>query len=84
MQKLERVPHHELPSGVTVQSRGAFLVNIVEVWFSKRFHLAEVCSFITHNASVAECPTKYLYLQKPVLYDWCNKGRSMCYHVCGI
>ena len=24
-----------------------------------------------------------LYLQ-PVLHDWCNKGRGMCYPVCGM
>ena len=21
---------------------------------------------------------------KPVLHDWCNKGRGMCYPVCGM
>ena len=21
---------------------------------------------------------------QPVLHDWCNKGRGMCYHVCGM
>ena len=28
-------------------------------------------------------PLSYLSFQ-PVLHDWCNKGRGMCYHVCGI
>ena len=23
-------------------------------------------------------------LNKPVLHDWCNKGRGMCYPVCGM
>ena len=25
-----------------------------------------------------------LFLVRPVLHDWCNKGRGMCYHVCGM
>ena len=28
-------------------------------------------------------PLSYLSFQ-PVLHDWCNKGRGMCYHVCGM
>ena len=28
-------------------------------------------------------PLSYFSFQ-PVLHDWCNKGRSMCYHVCGM
>ena len=28
-------------------------------------------------------PLSYFSLQ-PVLYDWCNKGRGMCYPVCGM
>ena len=28
-------------------------------------------------------PLSYLSLQ-PVLHDWCNIGRSMCYPVCGM
>ena len=24
------------------------------------------------------------FLFQPVLHDWCNKGRDMCYHVCGM
>ena len=25
-----------------------------------------------------------LFLVEPVLHDWCNKGRGMCYPVCGM
>ena len=25
-----------------------------------------------------------LFLVQPVLHDWCNKGRGMCYPVCGM
>ena len=28
-------------------------------------------------------PLSYFSFQ-PVLHDWCNKGRSMCYPVCGM
>ena len=28
-------------------------------------------------------PMSYFSFQ-PVLHDWCNKGRDMCYHVCGL
>ena len=28
--------------------------------------------------------TSTLENSEPVLHDWCNKGRGMCYHVCGI
>ena len=28
-------------------------------------------------------PLRYL-LNQPVLHDWCNKGRGMCYLVCGM
>ena len=28
-------------------------------------------------------PLSYFSFQ-PVLHDWCNKGRGMCYHVCGM
>ena len=28
-------------------------------------------------------PLSYLSFQ-PVLHDWCNKGRGMCYPVCGM
>ena len=28
-------------------------------------------------------PLSY-FLFQPVLHDWCNKGRAMCYPVCGI
>ena len=28
-------------------------------------------------------PFSYFSFQ-PVLHDWCNKGRGICYHVCGM
>ena len=29
-------------------------------------------------------PLSYYYSFQPVLNDWCNKGRGMCYPVCGM
>ena len=31
----------------------------------------------------ASAPRLTIY-NKPVLHDWCNKGRGMCYPVCGM
>ena len=33
-----------------------------------------------------KCVLKCLQMHsfQPVLHDWCNKGRGMCYHVCGM
>ena len=30
------------------------------------------------------CRRKRLSSDRPVLHDWCNKGRGMCYPVCGM
>ena len=38
-----------------------------------------VVGSILHGAD----PLSYFSFQ-PVLHDWCNKGRGMCYHVCGM
>ena len=29
-------------------------------------------------------PLGYFSFQQPVPHDWCNKGRGMCYPVCGM
>ena len=29
-------------------------------------------------------PSDQSFMVDPVLHDWCNKGRSMCYPVCGM
>ena len=29
-------------------------------------------------------PTELYFSFQPVLHDWCNKGRGMCYPVCGM
>ena len=35
------------------------------------------------DRSFMEDPSRYFSFQ-PVLHDWCNKGRGMCYPVCRI
>ena len=35
-----------------------------------------------HSMSMVD-PLSYFSFQ-PVLHDWCNKGRGMCYPVCGM
>ena len=30
-----------------------------------------------------ECPLSYFSFQ-PLMHDWCNKDRGICYHVCGM
>ena len=29
-------------------------------------------------------PIELFLVPAKVLHDWCNKGRDMCYHVCGM
>ena len=36
-----------------------------------------------HSALYFTNPLSYFSFQ-PVLHDWCNKGRGMCYPVCGM
>ena len=44
-----------------------------------------VCSWCNGSSdrSFMEDPLSY-FLFQPVLHDWCNKGRGMCYLVCGM
>ena len=41
------------------------------------------CSDWSSDRSFMVDPMSYFSVQ-PVPHDWCNKGRGMCYHVCGI
>ena len=34
--------------------------------------------------SIPYCGPIEIFSFEPVLHDWCNKGRGMCYPVCGI
>ena len=37
-----------------------------------------------HKWNVLSTSLKHYFLFQPVLHDWCNKGRGMCYPVCGM
>ena len=40
---------------------------------------------LTENSDTLKSLTIYSYFSfQPVLHDWCNKGRGMCYPVCGM
>ena len=38
---------------------------------------------VSSDPSLMVDPLSYFSFQ-PVHYDWCNKGRDMCYAVCGV
>ena len=65
---------HFLKSTVS-QSRGAGRSSEVERSLMVRW----VVGSILHGVD----PLSYFSFQ-PVLHDWCNKGRGMCYPVCGM
>ena len=39
-----------------------------------------VCNFVSLNNMLNHLCIPF----QPVFHDWCNKGRGMCYHVCGM
>ena len=53
------------------------------------FNITHTITAFTHGAMVVGSilhgvdPLSYFSFQ-PVLHDWCNKGRGMCYPVCGM
>ena len=47
-------------------------------------HDRELCECHSHCSGHGKLiPLSYFSFQ-PVLHDWCNKGRGMCYPVCGM
>ena len=48
------------------------------MYYAKKYVLTIIGSII-HGVN----PLSY-FLFQPVLHDWCNKGRGMCYPVCGM
>ena len=42
------------------------------------------CGVCLRVSSVTEVDPLSYFLFQPVLHDWCNKGRGMCYPVCGM
>ena len=54
-----------------------------EAKFHNRTSLSSVVRAFGHGTMGSQIdPLSYFSFQ-PVLHDWCNKGRGMCYPVCG-
>ena len=51
----------------------------VAPWLERSLMVRWVVGSILHGVD----PLSYFSLQ-PVLHDWCNKGRGLCYPVCGM
>ena len=51
----------------------------VAPWKERSLMVRWVVGSILHGVN----PLRYFSFQ-PVLHDWCNKGRGMCYPVCGM
>ena len=56
-----------------------FVERDVAPWLERLVMMRCVVGSILHGLD----PLSYFSFQ-PVLHDWCNKGRSMCYPVCGM
>ena len=52
---------------------------MVAPWYERSLMVQWVVGSILRGVD----PLSYFSFQ-PVLHDWCNKGRGMCYPVCGI
>ena len=50
-----------------------------DIWL-RTIHCSNVALLATY---ITSDPLGYFSFQ-PVLHDWCNKGRGMCYPVCGM
>ena len=46
-------------------------------------HACVYLCIYTHTHTGHVCMCVYFSFQ-PVIHDWCNKGRGMCYPVCGM
>ena len=53
-------------------------------WSEMYLHIKSVRLCVgSSDRSFMMAPMSYFSFQ-PVLHDWCNKGRGMCYPVCGM
>ena len=71
------------PSQVFVTTNDAYLI----VWlcclrcFYTKYNPIDDHSNISYRSRISN---HWATIPAPVLHDWCNKGRGMCYPVCGI
>ena len=78
-------PLHIGPDGAVAKSSANGLVGTdshgcVLVFLIRRHNLVKKTQ---QNPLHGVYPLSYFSFQ-PVLHDWCNKGRGMCYPVCGM
>ena len=52
-------------------------------WCRERGVASSVVQWVVGSILIGG-PTELFLSFQPVLHDWCNKGRGMCYPVCGI
>ena len=50
---------------------------------AQRYSVRSWCDGSSDRSFMGLDPLSYFSFQ-PVLHDWCNKGRGMCYPVCGM
>ena len=56
-------------------------------WFHEGVRCSSVVRAFAHGAMGRRIDPSWWtheFSFQPVLHDWCNKGRGMCYHVCGM
>ena len=51
---------------------------------SLHFHIAKSCPLLVRDWHHSISTQWAIFSFQPVPYDWCNKGRGMCYAVCGM
>ena len=56
---------------------------LYEVWSEKNAGCSSEVRWVIRSILHGVDPLSYFSFQ-PVLHDWCNKGRGMCYPVCGM
>ena len=65
---------------------------VTQIWYRHQYNVCRIYIYfkIAEKVHAWSCtmmlkrnPLSYFSFQ-PVLHDWCNKGRGMCYPVCGM
>ena len=74
-------PTQNALQGGACQQQGCMPVHLTSVKFV--LNITKMHVSIGGSILHAVNPLSYLSFQ-PVLHDWCNKGRGMCYPVCGM
>ena len=65
---------------LSILQRKNKIVVVLNEWI---FNDTPAQMFVTFEGLLYFLPLSYFSFQ-PVLHDWCNKGRGMCYPVCGM